>query len=76
MGGRKVAVQDAMQYCKNRGSCSEAELALWFDLSPSSAYHLFKILKELCKNGFMDSKDVKCEIVENRIILRKAGEGK
>jgi hypothetical protein len=76
MGGRKVTVQDAMQYCKNRGSCSEAELAYIFGLSPSSAYHMFKILKELCRDGFLNTGGLKCEVVGDRIVLSKAGEGK
>jgi len=76
MSVRKLIIREAVRYCQEKGGCSEAELAYVFGLSPSSAYHLFKILKELCHSGFLNTGDLKCEVVGNKIVLSKVGDNK
>jgi len=68
---RKVSVVDAVRLCRQAGGCSEGELAYWLDLAPSTSYHLFRLLKDLCLSGFLGEEGEKCEIVGNRIVIKK-----
>jgi len=73
---RKVSIVDAVKLCRQSGGCSEGELAYWLDLAPSTAYQLFRQLKDLCERGFLAGENEKCEVVEGKIVIRKRGEAK
>ena len=68
---RKASIVDAVRLCRQSGGCSEGELAYWLDLAPTTAYHLFRELKDLCERGFLAGENEKCEIVGNRIVIKK-----
>jgi DNA-binding IclR family transcriptional regulator len=71
---RRVSVVDAVRLCLQNGGCSEGEIAYWLDVSPSTAYHLFRLLKDLCERGFLTAGGEKCEVVGGRIVIRRTGE--
>lgn len=74
MPRRKVSIIEVARVCRERGSCSEGEIALWFDLSPTLAYYIWRELRQVCGSGLLDAADLRCEVEGERIVFRKRGE--
>jgi hypothetical protein len=73
--GRRVSVAEAAELCKQAGGCSEGEVALWLGVGTYTAYRLFKQLRDLCLSGALNTEEEVCELVGDRVIFRRRGEG-
>jgi len=64
---RSLIFHEIIRFCQYHG-CSESELVNTFGIPPSSAHHIFQIIKELCHDGFLGAG---CEIEENKVVLKR-----
>ena len=75
MPRRRASIVDVVNLCRKAGGCTEGEVAYWFDLTPTIAYHIWRQLKQLCSSGFLDTEDVRCVAEDTKITFKREGGG-
>ena len=71
----KNLVGRAVALCRKARECSRVELVFWLGISPSTAYMLWRYLKEACLKGLLDGDTYKCRYVEgaDKIVFEEVG---
>ena len=57
---RSNLIKKSIHLCREQRHCTPFDLAIWLEISVSTLEKLWKILKEMCSRGALDTENLKC----------------
>lgn len=75
MPRRGVDIHKVIAMARRVGEATQGLVALWTGRAGITAYLVFRQLRELCEDGYLDTDGVKCIASKDRIVFRKLNGG-